>query len=81
MTRNRQARRDNLLKRHRVRRGAEPVRISIGPLPEPVHEHAGQDGEPEVTPVTGPDGEVRCIVVRCACGREIRIDCQYSEEE
>ncbi len=69
---------DGLLKGDAVRNGG-PVRIPAAPLPSPrpPERHDEEDGEPEVELHRGPDGAVSAISVRCPCGREITLQCEY----
>ncbi len=36
--------------------------------------------QPEVIPVGAEDGKIDMITVRCTCGREITITCDYAQE-
>jgi len=36
--------------------------------------------EPHVDIVRGPDGTIEAITVRCTCGRETTLHCEYQEE-
>ena len=42
---------------------------------------SGGPTQPEVIPNRSADGKISTITVRCSCGREIHINCDYLEEE
>lgn len=68
---------DSLLKRHLVTDRAGGVDIPTGsavpqrPVPIPA------TGDPGVEVVKAADGTIQRIIVRCPCGRETSITCEY----
>lgn len=72
--------RDRLLKGHRVVLNDEAARIPAPGLPGPRPAPSPQDGpagRPEVHIVKADDGTVQKITVRCPCGRETTLECEY----
>ena len=82
--------RDAILSAGRVIVHAGKVRIPAGPTaqadapsaaetPAPAGRKAPAkpSDQPEVELVRGRDGVIRAIVVRCTCGRELRLQCEY----
>jgi hypothetical protein len=71
--------RDGLFKRERVVFDQQPAGVPVGALPSRKGHAAGADlgTEPEVKVVKAADGTVQQIIVRCACGREITLHCEY----
>jgi len=71
---------DGLLKADEVSTGGAPVPISPGELPPPSAGRPAAAGEQaRVEVVKDDDGAVRSIVVRCSCGREITLQCEYQD--
>jgi hypothetical protein len=70
-----------LLKQGSVAIGREPVKVPVGHVParRPAAPAAHPEGEPEVQLLRAEDGSVRAITVRCTCGREISLQCEYLE--
>jgi len=70
---------DPLVKADRVSVSDEPVTVPAAVMPRqglpPQTLHT--EGEPLVDVVRAPDGTIRSIVVHCACGREIALQCEY----
>ena len=71
--------RGRLLKQDRVALGQTAARVPAGQLPRPARRPAEPDGEPEVRLIRADDGTVTQITVRCPCGRETTLDCQYPD--
>ncbi len=80
-----------LLKQQGVDFGEEPVPVPVAALPaatprreaapvptDPAGEHL--EGDPQVHLHRAEDGSVRAITVRCPCGREITMQCEYIDE-
>ncbi|KPK66191.1 MAG: hypothetical protein AMK73_00875 [Planctomycetes bacterium SM23_32] len=72
--------RERLLKGHRVQVLQEAVQVPVGRLPvrqtapEPSR---GDVGEPEVQMVRADDGTIQQITIRCTCGRQTTLQCEY----
>ncbi len=72
--------RHRLLKRDDVALRPEAARIPAPGLPRPSPAAPPQQdapGEPEVSIVKADDGTVQRITVRCPCGREMTLECEY----
>jgi hypothetical protein len=69
--------RGRLLKQNEVAPGAGTVSVPAAQLPRPREAPAATGGQPEVKLVRGPDGTVQQIRVRCPCGRETTLQCEY----
>ncbi len=71
--------RKTVLTEDRIVVGREPVSVPSGRMPKPRKAPAPAETahEPQVQAVTGPDGSVHSILVRCTCGREITLQCEY----
>ncbi len=82
-----------LLKQRGVDFDRKPVAVPVGNLPasagrpaagppakagSPAGEHL--EGDPQVHLHRGEDGSVQAITVRCPCGREITMQCEYIDE-
>jgi hypothetical protein len=75
--------RGGLLKQQAVAFGGEAVRVPAGavPAPRPAPPAPGQpEGAPHVHLHRDEDGSVRSITVRCPCGREITLQCEYLDD-
>ena len=59
--------------------GREDVKIPAGRLPAPTRgaRAAGGGQPPEIGTVLAADGTIEQITVRCSCGEEIVIQCDY----
>lgn len=68
-----------LLKQGTVAFGREAIKVPVGQMPARRHapSAAHPEGEPEVQLIRAEDGSVRAITVRCPCGREISLQCEY----
>ena len=68
-----------ILKSDQVGIGSEPASIPVGALPQRRARAGGPDlaGEPEVKFTKAADGTVEQITVRCPCGREVTLQCEY----
>lgn len=69
-----------LLRQDRVAFDRTPARVSAGPLPPSCRPPAEPGGEPDVQLVRAPDGTVIQITVRCPCGRQTTLRCEYSDQ-
>lgn len=74
------SRRDKLLKEHEVVFHEARANVPVGHLTHRKGRSPRSDaaGEAEVKVTKSADGTVEQITVRCACGREITIQCEYS---
>jgi len=70
---------NGLVKRDRVEPGAGPARVPVGDFARRRGRPTDADpgGEPDVKVARGDDGTVQQITVRCPCGREIILQCEY----
>jgi len=73
--------RARLLRRDRVALNPEAVHVAASPPKSrggqsPEHVRA----EPEIIPIRAEDGTIEMITVRCTCGRDIHISCDYLDE-
>lgn len=71
--------RDPLVKAERTFVREEAVKIPAGSVPRTAPQPAPAD-DPEVSVVKADDGTIRVISVRCTCGREITLHCEYLRE-
>ena len=76
--------RRGLLRANDVEVGPAPVRVptagSTRPASRQPTQHAADcAGQPAIEVLRGTGGEVRALVVQCACGEQITIECQYQE--
>jgi len=71
--------RGRLLKQDRVVLGQSVARVPAGQLPRPTPRSAQNGDEPEVHLVRAEDGTVTQITVRCPCGRETTLHCEYPD--
>jgi hypothetical protein len=69
-----------LLKQDQVTLGQTAARVPAGQLPRPTRPPAEPHGEPEVHLTRADDGTVIQITVRCPCGRETTLQCQYPDQ-
>jgi len=73
-----------LLKQNEVAFAREPVTVPAGNIPArpPAADRAepDADGRPEVRLHRAEDGTVRAITVRCPCGREVTLQCEYLDD-
>ena len=55
------------------------VAIRVGQIPrEPLSQaHGKAQAQPEVTASRAEDGTIQSLTVRCTCGREIPLQCEY----
>jgi hypothetical protein len=74
--------RGGLLKQGTVAIGREPIRVPVAHMPprRPAAAAAHPEGEPQVQLHRADDGSVRAITVRCTCGREVTLQCEYLDE-
>jgi hypothetical protein len=75
--------RGSLLKQQTVAFGREPVSVPAGSVPArppAVPAPGSLEGEPHVQLHRDDDGSVRAITVRCSCGREITLQCEYLDD-
>ncbi len=76
--------RDGLFKRDRVLFDRQPAGVPVqAPRPRRPCAEGAADGadcgsQAEVKVARAPDGTIQQITVRCACGREITLHCDYS---
>ena len=81
--------RGGLLKQRSMDFDREPMPVPVSALPPPARpsvpkpaapadEHL--EGDPQVHLHRAEDGSVRAITVRCPCGREITMQCEYIDE-
>ena len=68
-----------ILKQQQVIVRGEPVAIPSGGTAPRAEAPAGPPAsdKPDVQLIRADDGSVRSIRVRCACGREITLQCEY----
>jgi len=71
---------DALIGRDGVAMGEGAAVVPAGSLPRPAAAPPAAQ-EPEVEVVRADDGTIRAITVRCTCGRQITLQCDYIEEE
>lgn len=71
--------RNGLLRREQVLFNQKPAAVPVGALPQRKRHSAAGDapGEPEVRVTKAQDGTIEQITVRCPCGREITLQCEY----
>jgi len=72
-----------VLKHEEVEFSGEPVRVAVAKtaLQEEAPGPSRQvRAEPEVVPERAEDGTIERITVRCTCGRETVINCDYLDE-
>jgi hypothetical protein len=70
---------NGLVKKDRVVFDAGPARVPVGDLPRRRARPAGADagGEPHVEVLKAEDGTVQQVTVRCPCGRQVTLQCDY----
>lgn len=68
-----------LLKQHAVAYRREAVKVPVARR-NPRRPAPAAGGEPTVDLHRGPDGAVQAITVRCTCGKEITLQCEYLGE-
>lgn len=73
---------DRLVKEDRVSFKQQPVTIPVGELPPRKQRVAAVEAgaQVEVETVRADDGTVKQITVHCSCGREITLQCEYSDQ-
>lgn len=72
--------RGRLLKQSNVTLGQTAARVPAGQMPRAVPPPpAARDGEPEIRLTRAADGTITQITVRCPCGRETTLHCQYPD--
>jgi hypothetical protein len=73
------AERARVLKRGQVVFGGGTAKVPVGGLPRGrlLAANAETGGEPEVNVVRGADGTIEQITLRCPCGRETTLQCEY----
>ncbi len=73
---------NKLLKSEYIRLQKKAVRIPVGEAVCRQHKETPQKGrtQPEVDFVKAQDGTVQSITVRCTCGRDITLQCEYLED-
>jgi hypothetical protein len=73
--------RGDLLKSKNVARAEGRFRVPVAGMPETAQR---PEPEPQADPAVelhrGPDGTVAAITVRCSCGEEITLQCEYLGE-
>ncbi len=76
---------NKLLKRRRVRHSRVVRKVPCGtpPAGEEDRDTSAEvpSGEPELEPIQDDEGTVTHIHVRCPCGRELMVECDYSTED
>ncbi len=71
--------RDGLFKRDRVMFDRQPAGVPVqAPRPRRPHAEGAEGSQAEVQVAKAPDGTIQQITVRCTCGREITLYCDYS---
>jgi hypothetical protein len=71
-----------ILAHQRVVSLGEPVRVPSGQIPQhrPSTANSAGVGNAEVDVATDERGVVQSITVRCSCGREVTLKCEYLPE-
>ena len=70
----------SVLKQDRISLNQAAARVPAVELPRQQPPRPDSQGEPEVHLVKAKDGTVTRITVRCPCGRETTLDCQYPDQ-
>ena len=68
-----------IVKAERVAYIEKVVTVPAGQIPrEPLSQAQGKaQAQPEVTVSKAEDGAIQTVTVRCTCGREIPLQCEY----
>ena len=71
--------RNALIERGHVTMAEGTAIVPAGSVPRPAAAPSAAQ-EPEVEVIRADDGTIRAITVRCTCGRQITLQCDYVEE-
>ena len=72
---------DGLLKAEHIVYDTAPMRVPQGSVASRAASARPEQlgGEPDVDYIRDENGAVKSILIRCACGREITLQCEYLE--